>query len=335
MKHKFSIFLLFFCISISVFCQNQTTKSENHKSAEKGFKHELKFNPVFALLSIPEISYEGIINRESSIGLSMSYTVDQDHIDIDYMITPYYRYYLGKNESARIYLEGNVTYFKESSIYLTPAVSKTDISIGGGLGFKILRKDGLVLDFIAGLGRVLSKSESFYTNTTPRFGVSIGKRLFSSFGENQKNGREKIFNEKKNEIRLNLLHLAVGFPELSYERLLNNNTSIGLSFSYSLTDKFFEQFFIIPNYRFYWGEKLDSNFFVELGAIYWKENFENETRISKSTGFGGEFGIGYKLRKIPNYPIEILVGFGRSFINQYYLENWFVPRFGLSIGKKW
>ena len=71
-----------------------------------------------------------------------------------------------------------------------------------------------------------------------------------------------------NEVKLNILYALLGSPELSYERIISNNSAVGLSafarvfqavnmdFSYG----------IIPYFRRYFGVKKASGFFVEVHA---------------------------------------------------------------------
>ena len=121
---------------------------------------------------------------------------------------------------------------------------------------------------------------------------------------------------------------------------MKKSSSIGLSFSYSFTDKINEQFFITPHYRLYFGEQVASGFFVELGAMFWKRDVDRDFfgffESQKPYGLGGEFAVGWKLTKFINFPIELVTGFGRSFLynNDVRFYDDFVPRLGLSIGRR-
>lgn len=330
MKYKILFLSLFTYCSLSA--QNDLT---NAKSSNKLPSYEIKFNPVFALLSLPEISYERILSEKNSIGLAVSYATDQDDLDVDFQILPYYRFFLGKRKNATgFFLEANVSYFKETSSFREfRGLPENGFGVGAAIGYKLLKTNGLTVDFIAGLGKNLITKGNL-SPYFPRFGFSIGKR-FSAFSERNINYKEQTQNEYfKNEFRVNLAYTAYGIPELTYERILKKSSSIGLSFAYSFSDKIDQKFFLLPHYRFYFGEQVANGFFVELGAMFWQAGERYSSFNGKDIGVGGEVAIGFKLTKLPNFPIELVTGFGRSFINKDELYETFAPRLGLSIGRR-
>lgn len=333
-KHLPLIFLLSFLCS-SLFAQSSKELPKIKLPANS--QNELKFNAVLGLLSVPEISYERILSPKSSIGLSFGYTVDQSHIDLDFFVLPHYRYFFGrKGIASGFFLEGNLMYSQETSDYFQETLNqqKNHFGIGGAIGYKLLKGNGLVIDFMFGAGRYIIPSKAAYP-TFPRLGVSVGKRFSDDLRyRDNLSSKSQNLNFKKNAIKLNLAHLAFGFPEITYERILRKSSSLGLSFSYSFNDRFDQNFFLIPHYRFYFGEEPVSGFFVELGAMLWQINNPSPSFEGKSEkiGFGGEFAIGWKFSKVQNYPIELVTGFGRSYINDEWFDR-FMPRLGLSIGR--
>lgn len=121
---------------------------------------------------------------------------------------------------------------------------------------------------------------------------------------------------------------------MNLSKILTKSSSVRFSISYSFNDRFSQFFFLIPHYRFYFGKHPASVFFVELGAMLWeiKNPFPSFEEKSERIGFGGEFAIGWKITKIHNYPIGLVTGFGRSYINDEWFDR-FMPRLGLSIGR--
>ncbi|MFN5360561.1 MAG: hypothetical protein ACK5CC_07505, partial [Bacteroidota bacterium] len=53
----------------------------------------------------------------------------------------------------------------------------------------------------------------------------------------QKMNNNKTGIPKKNELRVNLFTGLLGLPELNYERLLNDNSGLGLAVSVAVEDK--------------------------------------------------------------------------------------------------
>ena len=100
MNYKILLLSLFTFTSLVLSAQNDL---ETTKATRSFPRHEIKFNPVFALLSLPEISYEYVINGKTSAGLSFGYTIDQEHLDLDFFILPYYKYFLGKKKMQQAF----------------------------------------------------------------------------------------------------------------------------------------------------------------------------------------------------------------------------------------
>lgn len=332
MNYKFSLLFYALLISSSLSAQNKTETTSKFSSSQ----NEVKFNVLTGLLSLPEISYERILNEKSSVGLSVGFGVNKEDLDLDFFLLPYYRFFFEqKKNTAGFFIEGNLIYFKETSKFQQEIedLPKIGFGVGAAIGYKLLDNNGLAIDLTAGLGKNFN-DKKYLSPYFPRIGISIGKRLsFASQTPSINANLPKNEIVKANELRINIAYLLYGIPEITYERVLkNNNSSVGLSFSYSLTDKIEEEFFIIPHYRKYFGKQPASDFFVELGAMYWET--KNEFVFSGGKGFGGEIAVGLKLRKIPTFPIELVVGFGRSFINNDSLYDYYAPRLGLSIGKQ-
>ncbi len=156
---------------------------------------------------------------------------------------------------------------------------------------------------------------------------------------------------KKNELKVNLpVTIFALFPEISYERVLNPDVSIGGAVGCSLDggESYLNTFQFSPYARWFFGgsrksmEKSASGFFIELnGAVLSSVNDNSEeyyyvnsavTRVETNRnllGAGLGVAIGWKYLNRSNWVGEILLGGGRDFIN-----DGAYPRFGISIGKR-
>lgn len=163
---------------------------------------------------------------------------------------------------------------------------------------------------------------------------------FSTFALAQEVSEEEIEytdNELKlNEIRLNVGYTILGIPELTYERILNDGSSIGLSFAYA-TDKddMGFNYVIHPFYRLFFSDKPAAGFFFEgTGLILSEKNYDWWTQESETVaGFGVGVSIGIKLIKENGWHGELLAGFSRNLTNDD-TDYTFFPRFGVSVGKR-
>ncbi|MEO5571764.1 MAG: hypothetical protein ABIT08_12560 [Bacteroidia bacterium] len=149
---------------------------------------------------------------------------------------------------------------------------------------------------------------------------------------------------KRNEIKLNAGYLLAGYPEISYERLLNDETSIGLSAGASIDKDINFNFSVIPHFRVYFGKKPGAGFFMEGNLGFYSQKgtnyYQSQTypyfvQYEEATifGFGAGIGFGGKFISKSGFIAELLAGVGRNFINNDQLEDAY-PRFGISIGKR-
>ena len=145
---------------------------------------------------------------------------------------------------------------------------------------------------------------------------------------------------QKNEIKLNLLNSIIGAPEITYERLLQNNQSIGISAAVSLDSKenLSFNYGFAPYYRIYFGKKDNAGFFVEANTSvtsyhynnYYYNNQINDWKSETNFGFGA--AIGFKLMTKNNLIGEVFGGLGRRFGSNYTDDAF--PRIGITIGKR-
>ena len=173
-KLTFITFLLF----------NQSLMSQNQVDELKIDRHELKINALYLVLGIAEISYEYILNEESSVGLSALVSIEKD-IGIENAGTAYYRFFFGEKYAAGFFAEAfgmisteDVTEYIGGGGFFQGdyrTVRETNFGLGIAVGGKFLTKKGLSLEVYGGVGRNFTSSSDI--EFVPRFGINIGRRF--------------------------------------------------------------------------------------------------------------------------------------------------------------
>tara|TARA_R110002073_G_scaffold258681_1_gene421675 strand:+ start:27064 stop:27615 length:552 start_codon:yes stop_codon:yes gene_type:complete len=177
--------ILLTCFSLSVFSQEKNYLQDVDK------KHEIKLN-VLGLLTSEwiDVSYEYLINEESSFGLGLQFGLDDNNVITDtyrtFSITPYYRRYFSKKYARGFYVEGfgMLHTFKDDDYYfdiLFPTNNvvnekRTNFALGIAVGGKFVSKGGFIADIFGGLGRNLGNNEYDY-DVVGRIGISLGYRF--------------------------------------------------------------------------------------------------------------------------------------------------------------
>lgn len=166
--------------SVSMFSQdNRETKipSENF--------NEIKLNGLYLVLGAFDLTYERTINKESAFGLNVFLPFDDDiNDDINYYISPYYRFYFGKKYAAGFFVEGfgmlnSINDFKFSDA-IDPRLEEetiTDFALGIGLGGKWITDSGFVGELNFGLGRNLFNSDRDDFDIVAKIGITVGYRF--------------------------------------------------------------------------------------------------------------------------------------------------------------
>jgi len=121
-------------------------------------------------------------------------------------------------------------------------------------------------------------------------------------------------------------------PELTYERLIWDDSSLGFSVGYvgSLSSQ--TDVIVTPYHRVYFGNRVRGKMIFEtnMAGLF---HFEDQ-----SYGFGLGAAIGYKHVTTNNWVVEVFLGGGRIFIedrgtsNFSVVENYFRP--GVLLGKR-
>lgn len=184
MKNYILSCLCFF--SISIYAQEQ---EDAYITSEK--YQELKINSLFLILGSIELDYQYLLNEESAIGVDVLYTYDDENIDINYYISPYYRQYFGKKYASGFFVEAfgmlnSVddyifdSYYDEptDSYYSSSAYQENvvDFALGIGTGVKLLTKRGFIVEIDAGIGRNLFKNDRDFT-IIGKGGINLGYRF--------------------------------------------------------------------------------------------------------------------------------------------------------------
>lgn len=152
--------------------------------SEKNTEIKLDVFDILALKAL-DVSYEYIMNSESSVGVSVLLNFEKKSSSFRYnenfALTPYYR--------QQLFEKGNVKFFGElfgslnsGDIKLEDIVpgsnddTYTDFAFGLGFGGKYVSNKGFVVDFVGGLGRNLFNTD-VSRNVVPRVGISVGKQF--------------------------------------------------------------------------------------------------------------------------------------------------------------
>lgn len=168
--------------------------------------------------------------------------------------------------------------------------------------------------------------------------------LFSIFVANAQNDNSE--NEKKNELKLNVLLPLTGAIEGTYERNLNEKSSFGVSvFTVFNNDKSNDDlnYYVSPYYRRYFGKKFASGFFAEgfgmLSSIDGKKIYDINDNSKFTEGadvidLSLGIGLGNKWVTKSGFIFEVNVGWGKLLFNADKTDHDQVVRFGFHIGHR-
>lgn len=154
-------------------------------------KQELKIN-AFSLIALSslDVSYEKLVNSESSFGVALFYNFsDIKNSDIGFpkkfSLTPYYRWFFSETRYTRgFFVEGFGmlnTYEDVFYDYNNNSVqNETAFALGISVGGKFVTKKGFTTEVYLGVGRNLinnEKDDFLDFNIVGRFGISLGYRF--------------------------------------------------------------------------------------------------------------------------------------------------------------
>ena len=146
-------------------------------------KNELRVNVGYALMNFPEISYERMLSKETSAGLSVAIAMDggDDSFFIEMLASPFYRLYFGNQPVAKFFFETNGAVYNEEAYYYNhnngyDTKNKLGLGLGIGVGGKFTTSKGVAVELLAGIGRNFL-NENKISGSYPRLGVSVGKQF--------------------------------------------------------------------------------------------------------------------------------------------------------------
>lgn len=151
---------------------------ENSDLQEENKKHEVKINGLALITSEwIDVSYEYLINSESSFGVGVQFGLDDSNSIGDtyrtFSLTPYYRRYFSKGYAKGFYVEGFGMLNTNDDDFLR--TTTTHFALGISVGGKFVSKNGFTLDLFAGIGRNLGDATNI--EAVGRVGVSLGYRF--------------------------------------------------------------------------------------------------------------------------------------------------------------
>jgi hypothetical protein len=190
---KIILLLLLAFLTLQINAQEKEGTKESRYPQDVDKKYELKIN-VFNLigLSALDLSYERLINAESSYGVAVFYNFTDINDDIGFpkkfSLTPYYRWFFSESTFARgFFVEGfGMLNTNQEIIYLLGNNSEriendTSFALGISVGGKFITKSGFTTEVYLGVGRNLIKNENeddyFEFDIVGRFGISLGYRF--------------------------------------------------------------------------------------------------------------------------------------------------------------
>lgn len=172
--------------------------------------------------------------------------------------------------------------------------------------------------------------------------------LSASFSSSAK-AQQVLTEGRLNEVKINLPMALAGNIELSYDRILLEDLSLGVAASAAWEDSYPYKFAVMPYTRwFFWkhrgqDEFPGAGFFIEVNAGFFDCKYtnsygENEEgrlrRESDANGFGAGLGlaIGWKWISKSGFVGEIYTGAGRNFVSATQNDVPAYIRSGISLG---
>jgi hypothetical protein len=155
-------------------------------------RNEFKGNALFLILGSFELTYERLINDESGLGVSLNIPYIYDDWDLNFSVTPYYRYYFGNKPAAGFFAEGFGMLNNFRDYYSTYVgdwnsgigywdynrKTRTDFALGIGIGGKWISRKGVLLEINAGVGRnIFGGSYDGEFELVGRGGITVGYRF--------------------------------------------------------------------------------------------------------------------------------------------------------------
>lgn len=147
---------------------------------------------------------------------------------------------------------------------------------------------------------------------------------------------------QQNEVKLNALFMVVGAFNFTYERLITEESGVGLEVFVPFDNSIDVNYYISPYYRLYFGKKYASGFFLEGFGMLNSENVYSYTEYNSfgsilreerkdDTNFALGIGLGGKWITKSGFIGELNLGIGRNLIDTDY-NNEIVGKIGITVG---
>jgi hypothetical protein len=180
--------------------------------------------------------------------------------------------------------------------------------------------------------------------------LSIFALLFSMHVQAQEEAGFETTSESQNELKINTTNLIIfGFVDVAYERLLNEESSVGLSILFATDNNdendfdYYRKFSATGFYRHFFSKKYAKGFFVEGFGMLHQATEDVYVSSNEVDGFGGRYeeneytdfalgvSVGGKFVTRRGFIAEVYLGIGRNLGGQAIDVN-VVGRGGISLG---
>ncbi len=177
------------CVLPLVAIAQDDVQDENNSSSTNF--NEIKLNALYLVGGAFDLSYERTLNEESGLGLNVFIPFDDDiKEDVNFYLSPYYRFYFGKKYAAGFFIEGfallgSYNYFTlEQGLssfdpLIFDVVEETVIDLGVGIGFggKWVTNSGFIGELNLGFARNFFNTEDTDFEIIAKAGITIGYRF--------------------------------------------------------------------------------------------------------------------------------------------------------------
>jgi len=146
-------------------------------------KNELKLNTVTLIaLKAFDVSYERIIDSESSFGVSLFLKASEDEVNTSdffrtFSFTPFYRRYFSSKYARGFFIEGfaMIANSKDYDYNIDNFKKDTDFALGIAAGAKFITKKGFIAEIFLGVGRKMgAETDAFDIPLVGRGGITLG-----------------------------------------------------------------------------------------------------------------------------------------------------------------
>jgi hypothetical protein len=170
---KITLIVLLFITTFTIAQEKEEYPQDVNK------KQEVKINALTLLAAKwIDVSYERLIDEESSYGVAATLNIDTGETNLNYAITPYYRRYFSGKFARGFFVEGFGSLFSSSDgefFFDNENKFETGFALGISVGGKFVSKKGFTTELLLGVGR--NMVENSYNEAMGRIGISVGYRF--------------------------------------------------------------------------------------------------------------------------------------------------------------